>query len=422
MATSWNPPLPPPDPDMLELGHAGDGAAEAGPLPSSPWRLVAVVAGIAALGMWSSWWTALFVVVLLTCIFLHELGHYLAARWGGMKATEFFVGFGPRLWSIRRGETEWGLKAIPLGAYVKVVGMSNLDEVPAADEARTYRAQRFSRRFNLAVAGSAMHFTIALVLLAVLFAGFGERRVVGWSVAAVEPGTAAATAGLLPGDRVISLDGVPTTDFDALRAAVAPRPGRSVELMVEREGATVPVRATLGSRPVHSGVEGFLGIRPQLLEETGPVQSPPAAVGSAFVEFGRIVGRSVTGIGAVFSPSGLSEYVATLQGDENTDKRMLSPVGAARIGGIAGEQGVDQFLFLIAVMNVFIGMFNLIPLLPFDGGHAVIAIYERIRSRGGQRYYADIRKMLPVMYAVLLVMGLLFLGNLYLDVFRGLPG
>ncbi len=420
MATTWGPPLPPPEFPAVE--HAEPIPSDP-PLPSSPWRLLAVVAGIVALGLLASWWVALFVVVLLFCIFLHELGHYLAARWGGMKATEFFLGFGPKLWSVRRGETEWGLKAIPLGAYVKVVGMSNLEEVPLADEARTYRQQSFLRRFNLAVAGSMMHFAIALVVLTVLFVGFDQRRLVGWKVDTVVAGGPADRAGVRPGDVVTSVDGVPTPDFADLREVLSTRAGATVPVVLDQSGTPRSVTVTLESRPGQGGTNtGFLGISAGPREATDPPLGFPAAVQASFAEFGTLVGRSVAGVGAVFSPNGIAEYVDTLQGDANTDKRMLSPVGAARIGEVAGQQGVDRFLFLIAAMNVFIGLFNLIPLLPFDGGHAVIAVYERIRSRHGRRYYADIRKMLPVMYVVLLVMGLLFIGNFYLDVFRGLPG
>ena len=120
--------------------------------------------------MWSA-----FVIALLVSIVLHELGHYLGARWGGMKVTEFFIGFGPRIWSIRRGETEYGLKAIPLGAYVKSPGMSNLEEIPPEDEARTYRAQSYGRRVRMVFAGPAMNLLIALVLFIGFFAFHDER-------------------------------------------------------------------------------------------------------------------------------------------------------------------------------------------------------------------------------------------------------
>ena len=118
----------------------------------------------------------LVVIALIVMIMLHELGHFLTAKWSGMKVTEFFLGFGPRLWSVRKGETEYGVKAIPAGGYVRIIGMSNLEEVDPADEPRTYRQQPFPRRLSVAVAGSTMHFIIAFVLLFVLLTGGGRPR------------------------------------------------------------------------------------------------------------------------------------------------------------------------------------------------------------------------------------------------------
>jgi hypothetical protein len=129
---------------------------------------LAVLAGLVVLlGVTRGLPIVIVILAILLMIFLHELGHYLAARWSGMKATEFFIGFGPKIWSFQRGETEFGLKAIPAGAYVRILGMNNLEEVDPADEPRTYRQQPFRARFNVAVAGSAMHFAVALLLLVV---------------------------------------------------------------------------------------------------------------------------------------------------------------------------------------------------------------------------------------------------------------
>ena len=135
-----------------------------------------VLAGLVIfLGVRGSWSAVVIVFALVLMIFLHELGHYLTAKWAGMKVTEFFIGFGPKLWSFQRGETEYGLKAIPAGAYVKVIGMSNLDEVDPADEGRTYRSKSYPRRMSVAVAGSTMHFILAFLLICGVFIGFGTQ-------------------------------------------------------------------------------------------------------------------------------------------------------------------------------------------------------------------------------------------------------
>ncbi|HSP03638.1 MAG TPA: site-2 protease family protein, partial [Acidimicrobiales bacterium] len=157
------PPTPPPPPGRNPDEERG----------TSPVRL-AILAGLVAwLGIAGGWAPLVVVFGVVVMIFLHELGHYLAAKWGGMKVTEFFIGFGPRIWSFQRGETEYGLKVIPAGAYVKVIGMNNLDEVDPADEGKTYRQASYPRRMAVAVAGSTMHFLQAILLLFVLYSFVG---------------------------------------------------------------------------------------------------------------------------------------------------------------------------------------------------------------------------------------------------------
>src|SRR5438270_13747000 len=116
------------------------------------------------------------IFALIAIVMLHEFGHFLTAKWAGMKVTEYFFGFGPKLWSVRRGETEYGIKALPLGGYVRIIGMNNLEQVDPADEPRTYRQQSFPKRMAVAVAGSFMHFVMAFILLFVLWAAVGVPK------------------------------------------------------------------------------------------------------------------------------------------------------------------------------------------------------------------------------------------------------
>src|SRR5437762_3903690 len=135
--------------------------------------LVAVLAVIAITLLTGTFSTTAVIVALLVMIMLHELGHFATAKWAGMKVTEYFVGFGPRLWSVRKGETEYGVKALPLGGYCKIVGMSNLEQVDPADEPRTYRQQPYWRRLSVGVAGSFMYYVMAFVLLWCILVLFG---------------------------------------------------------------------------------------------------------------------------------------------------------------------------------------------------------------------------------------------------------
>ena len=385
--------------------------------------LAIVVALLLAIGVFGSWWAFFIVIALIVCVFLHELGHFLTARRAGMKVTEFFLGFGPRIWSFRRGEVEYGIKAIPAGAYVRILGMNNLEEVAPEDEPRTYRQQGYWSRLSVAVAGSAMHFLIAIVLLVAVIASVGLQRDTAWNVASVTPNSPAAVAGLQPGDRVTAIEGIPVSTFAQLTDQIRARPNESVDLTVRRADGTVDeVSTTLAARNPQNEPVGFLGIG-QARDYVS--ESLPAAVVGAGEEFGRISWESVVGLSKVFSPEGVRGYVNALTNQpaesSNTSAgngapapRLVTPIGVAQFQ----PDRVADFFLLLAVINISIGLFNLFPVLPFDGGHVVIATYEAIRSRKGKRYYADVRKMFPVSYAVMGVFLFFVIGSIWLDVFR----
>ena len=147
---------------------AGGSVTETPTEEDPPATLAGRLVGLGILGLlvWLAFvntWMFVFVIGIIVSVFLHETGHFVTARMTGMKATQFFLGFGPRLWSFRRGETEYGVRALPLGAYVRIIGMNNMDDVPPEDEARTYRQQTFPRRLLVISAGSLMHMLIAIV-------------------------------------------------------------------------------------------------------------------------------------------------------------------------------------------------------------------------------------------------------------------
>ena len=164
------------------------------------WRgalgVIGLIGLLVVLGMFNVWWLV-FVVGVLVAIFFHELGHFVTAKWTGMKATQFFIGFGPRLWSFRRGETEYGVRALPLGAFVRIIGMNNMDEVPEADEARTYRQQSYPKRLLVISAGSIMHMIMAVLLLFAVYSIDGEQvERAGADINALVPGGPAEEAGI----------------------------------------------------------------------------------------------------------------------------------------------------------------------------------------------------------------------------------
>jgi len=372
-----------------------------------------------------AWTYAIFVVLLLVSITLHELGHYLGARWGGMKPTEFFIGFGPRLFSFRRGDTEYGLKPILLGAYVKVPGMHNLEEVDPADEARTYRAQSYGRRARMVFAGPAMNLLVALVGFCLFFSAFTDYHYdpKAWpEIAAPASGSAAEGAGIHGGDRIVAIDGAAIATFEDLRSVVRPNPGKAVVVTIERAGVRTDVPLVIGritlpaSDTTPAQTVGQLGVQPAHAIDRNVLEG----VQAGFTEFGREIGGTVVGIGRIFSPSGLSrlfEMVTGQRKDDPTD-RPTSMVGIVQVGSSAVRSGVADTLLLLSALNLALGLFNLLPILPFDGGHLLIATYERIRSRRGKRYSADLSKVMPYFLPLIVVVLFVVGSSLYLDIGR----
>jgi len=367
----------------------------------------------------------LVVIALIVMIMLHELGHFLTAKWSGMKVTEYFLGFGPRLWSVRKGETEYGVKAIPAGGYVRIIGMSNLEKVEPADEARTYRQQSFPRRLSVAVAGSTMHYVMAFVLLFVLVTGVGvpaTTLTIG-EISKLEKGTSPAQrAGLLAGDRVVSVDGVRPADWETVVHYVQKRPGKDIRFVVERQGAQVPLTVV----PAHQNPEGqrvgFVGIASKVENKrVGPVRGLDQTVRG----IGNGTVLTVKALGSFFAPHRLKNYADQIVGQSgqgstatNSD-RPVSVVGATRVAGhLAEDHRFSELLLLLIGINIFVAIFNMIPLLPFDGGHVAIAVYERIRSRRGRRYHADVAKLLPLTSAVVVFLVVFGVAVLYLDIVR----
>ena len=401
-------------------------------------RLLAVLAAGAAVAVATGVVrTVLVILALVAMVMVHELGHFLTAKWAGMKVTEFFLGFGPRLWSVRKGETEYGVKAIPAGGYVKIPGMTNLEKVDPADEPRTYRQQPYWRRMSVAVAGTATHFVMAFLLLYVLLTVVGVEKElprVG-ALSELETGPSPAQqAGFQVGDRLVSYDGVPFESFDAMAEHIRRRPGQPIEFVVERDGrrltltaipadrSTVAVKGEEGE-PKPSRPTGFVGISRSIgVVKTGPV----AAIGESAGDLGRATVVTLKALGDVFSPSGASSYGRQLVDEEpgppeGTEPRFLSPLGFGRLASQAADAGWREVLTLLLLINVFVGIFNMVPLLPFDGGHVAIATYERLRSRGGRRHHADVTKAVPVFYAVVALLVFIAVSSLYLDAVRPLP-
>ncbi len=362
----------------------------------------------------------IFVLGIVGMVMIHEAGHFVTAKWSGMKVTEFFFGFGPRLFSTRKGETEYGVKALPLGGYVKIVGMSNVErDVDPADEARTYRQQSYPKRMLVAVAGVLTHFVMAFFLLFLIWAvnGVPQLRPQVGSISRLEAGPSPAEqAGFQLGDRILSVDGRPVDDWNTLPPYIRENAGRPLTFVVERDGRQVTLTATPIDRDPTEAQSGFIGIGATEYNERQDVVS---AAGRSASDVWNITVTSVKALGSFFTPGSVSDYADQLRGDQTAageDKRFLSVVGVGRLAGQAADSGYFNLVYLLVVLNLFVGVFNLVPLLPLDGGHMAIATYERLRSRRGQRYHADVSKMMPVAFAVVMILVLIGVSALYLDI------
>ena len=374
-------------------------------------------AALLALFVWlgvTSPWTFVFVVGLLVSVFLHEMGHFVTARRSGMKVTQFFMGFGPRLWSTQRGEVEYGIRVLPLGAFVRIVGMNNLDECDPADEPRAYRAQSYPKRMLVITAGSLMHGVIALVLFFGVYATSGRYTETG-DVLVTSPPAAnspAQQSGVVLGDVIREIDGIVVSSRDQfIDQIVSKKPGQTVNVIVDRSGERVSLNATLGNNPVDTSI-AFFGVASWSLDYVRV--NPVKAIGYASQDLVVTAGRSVAGVFVVLNPVNIVNSVIDDKADPAT--RPGTVVGASQLGGEIGRQdGLKGVLLLLASVNIFVGVFNLFPLLPFDGGHAAIATYERFRSRRGKTYRADVGKMVPVATMVVGLLALLLIVGLYLD-------
>jgi len=375
----------------------------------------------------------IFLVALLFSVMLHETGHFVMAKKFGMKATRYFVGFGPTIWSTRRGETEYGIKALPLGGFVKIIGMHSLDDVDdPADEPRSFRRQPAWQRIVVLCAGSFMHFVLAFLLIFGLALGIGisndnttQLGTVSTCVAAnttqLNNGTCTASdqaspaklAGLRVGDQVTAFNGKPVSNWTQLGNAIRRAPaGSAADITVKRDSTLLTLHATLAAVSGRSGA--YLGIAPTVVFQTvNPVRAAQYA-GSAF---GQVIVGSAKAVAAL--PSALPKLFSkdrggTAAGQVSSVVGAAEATGAAVAANVGWQYKVSFVLLLIASLNIFVGVFNMLPLLPLDGGHVAVVVWERIRAwfarlRGRpDPGLVDMAKLLPVSFSIFMV--LMFFG------------
>ena len=413
------------------------------------------------------------IVGMLLMIVIHEAGHFVAAKYFDMKATEAFFGFGPKLWSTQKGETEYGVKAFPLGGYVRIIGMNPFEEIPAEEEHRTYRFKPFWQKTVVVLAGILSHFVIGFALFIIVLSVWNDFELTtevgtvsdvsisasgaedeiplelnsGDEVVSVdgvpieELGTEtdkppndvitvivnrdgeevaletndsvvvapAYRLGIQEGDRLVSIDDIAIGDWEHFVELAHERPGELTVVQVEREGVPVVGEIELAVRNLDGATVGFLGVGPSVEEVDIGFFQ---AIGRAGGEVGRTTLLSLEGLWTMVSQA--DDLVRAAIGQDTDVLETARPVSVIGIARVASD--LYSALFLLAYVNIFVGTLNFIPLYPLDGGHFAVALYEKIRGRE-----ADVRPLIPVAAAVFIFIMMLGLLGIYFDIVDPLP-
>ncbi|MBO1074281.1 RIP metalloprotease RseP [Roseomonas marmotae] len=311
-----------------------------------------------------------FIVVLGVLVFVHEMGHYLAARWRGVHVEVFSIGFGKviRSWTDRVG-TEWRLSWLPLGGFVKLHGQEGLDATPEQKarwlHGRTFHDKPVRDRAIVVAAGPIANFLLAALLFAGLYMTMGQP-LPSATVGAVVEGSAAAQAGLQPGDRILALDGQEVARFEDVQRHIQARPGQPVELRINRAGDEQRLTATPTARESDGRAVGILGV-------TGGAPEfrrldPFSALAAGVVQTWDIGAQTIAGIW---------EMITGSRGTED----LGGPLRIAQLSGQVAQLGIPSLITFIAVLSVNLGLINLFPIPVLDGGHLLFYAAEAVRGR-----------------------------------------
>jgi regulator of sigma E protease len=329
-------------------------------------------------------------------IVIHELGHFAVARLTGMRVERFSVGFGPVLWSRRRGDTEWCLSALPLGGYVRIAGMAPGEEVDPADRG-SYANHPAWHRFLVILAGPAMNYLLALCIAVGMFATLGLPQPDPAPVAGdIIAGSAAERAGLRAGDRVLAFDGKPIATWNELVAAVQNSPGRTVELSVRRAGA--PAEAAperVAATPDDRGGVGQLGVRPALIAvRAGPGQALALGVRRTNAQAASI----------------LAGLVQVVTGQQKAELR--GPLGIAQEMARSARAGALQFVMMLWFISIVLALFNLLPIPALDGGRLTFLGYELVARRPVNQKVENVVHLIGAVALIGLLLAVTVFGDL----------
>lgn len=420
---------------------------------------------------------------LAVSIGLHEIGHLLPAKLFGVKVTQYMIGFGKTLWSKRKGETEYGVKLIPLGGYVAMTGMfppakpgeqardastgfldsmaqdareASAETIDAGEDRRTFYRLPVWKKIIIMLGGPFMNLVLAFVFFGIVLMGFGTAQystTLGYVSQCILPASSeqtecgagdplapAAEAGLQPGDRILAVDGTEITSWTQIRDLVSASPGKALAVSVSRDGREREVAMTpaaterwvvndsgqqvLGAdgEPLTETV-GMIGVTPTTEVVKQPITAVPAFVGNNVVQVAQVI---------IGLPQRMVDIWQAAFGSEERDPN--GPIGVVGVGRLAGEivsldeapvaARAQMVIGLLGSLNIALFVFNLVPLMPLDGGHVAGAIYEGIKRRlfkwfgKGDPGPVDTAKMVPVTFAVVVILGAMSVLLVYADIVK----
>jgi membrane-associated protease RseP (regulator of RpoE activity) len=385
----------------------------------------------------------IFLFALLFSLMMHETGHFATAKKFGMQATRYFVGMGPTIWSIRRGETEYGIKALPIGGFVKITGMTSMDDVPPEYEARSFRRAPGWQRLIVMFAGIAMQFVLAAALV------FGLALTIGiendntaqlGTVAACVPSSEtalnngatctssdakspAAKAGLRVGDTIVAFDGTAVTSWDQLSNLIKDKnAGSPTTIVVDRNGHDVTLHTTLAGVSGRSG--GYLGIAATAVFQRASPLGAVKYIGTVFWQELDGTGQVVGGLPGEIRHLFAKNRAQTSSGNVSSVVGLARDTGDAVAAPVGWEYKVEFVLLLVAALNIFVGLMNLLPLLPLDGGHIAVVLWEMLRSRVARWRHrpdpglVDYQKVVPVMFSLFMLLALFSIAVMAADIIR----